>query len=181
MLVVGIFLFQPAYAQLAPANQPVFMAGDWVLVGAHVAMPTELNETSLTVDPAITPTPGHLKLDKDNLLNAGITGVAGIAPLKKGGFQNIEIVLLIKSALPANPQYIHIPNRDGILLSSLNPAICYNTSSDSWPRAVPEHTLVSKNLEVGTIIKGPSWVSKSVNKRDSLHLPGRWPADIRTG
>ena len=162
MLVIGIFLMQPAYAQLAPASQPVLSAVDLVLVDANVAMPTALDEISITVAPANLP--GHLSF-ADSLysrLRQDYITVAYIGH-NKGGFQSIEIVRLGKSALSnksndptADPKHMrvpNIPNGDGI------GALGYK--------------LVSGIREVATIIKGPSLTSTNpVAENNSLDSTG---------
>ena len=104
MLVLSVFLMQTAFAQLAPAKQLVFMAASFVLVDATVAMPTIPSKTSIAVTPANLP--GHLNFTgifSSKQRQAYI--MFARAGHNKGGFQNVEVVLLFKSGTSINPGY----------------------------------------------------------------------------
>ena len=110
MLVIGIFPMHPAYAQPVPASNPVFAAGNWVLVNAGMVMPMVQDEILFTVAPANLP--GHLNYAGSSNMNQkiGFIKTAGIIPIDKGGFQNVEIVL--KTVL-LSPDRIEIRTQDG--------------------------------------------------------------------
>ena len=98
MLVLSVFLIQfltqSAYAQLAPASQPVFMAGNWVLVDASIAMPTALDPTWLMVAPANLP--GHLNYTDPTYISNKIV-LAGSLKTIMPAIGNIrEVATIIK-------------------------------------------------------------------------------------
>ena len=93
MLIIGVFLMQPAYANNV-SDTPVIMAGNWVLVEMNFAQPY-IDEVLPMVAPANLP--GHLNYTKfSDFANKLDLNVAGMVILKKGGFQNVEIVRLTK-------------------------------------------------------------------------------------
>ncbi|MCK5611280.1 hypothetical protein KAR91_55940 [Candidatus Pacearchaeota archaeon] len=106
MLVVGFFLMPSASTYAKAYSQPVFMAAGWVQVEADVAQPL-VHESDLLVTPAML---SHLKLYvgyKKTAYALRLTNTAGIDN-KKGGFQKIGIVRLIKFRKSSNGENAEI-------------------------------------------------------------------------